>query len=53
MQVHVPDKRDSVIRQALKDLYLLKEAIKHSTGDLEKYVKSLDQIRSKLSKVVK
>lgn len=48
MRVYVPDKKDSVINEVLKELYLLRQSIEHKAGNIQSKLKSIDKIRSSL-----
>jgi len=52
MRVYVPDPRDEIIRDALSQLYLLKQAINHQTGGSDSRIKMVDAIRTKLLTLV-
>lgn len=45
MRVYVPDKKDSVINEVLKELYLLRESIVHKAGNVQSRIQSIDKIR--------
>jgi DNA polymerase sigma len=47
-RVYVPDKRNVIIEEVLKDLYLLKQAIDHQTGTHVARSATVDKIREKL-----
>ena len=48
MRVYVPDKREGVISEILKDLYMLKKAIDYSTGNTDSRSAMVDDVREKL-----
>ena len=48
MRVFVPDKRQDVISEVLKDLYMLKKAIDYDSGTIEGRCGMVDSIRDKL-----
>ena len=48
MRVYVPDKRDSLIKEALKELYLLRQEVDFGVGTPESKIIMIDKIRSKL-----
>jgi len=48
MRVYIPDARDAVISEVLKDLYLLRQEIDYGAGTSEGKIKMLDKIRAKL-----
>lgn len=52
MKVYDPRKESKILREVLKDLYLLKQAIEHSSGSSEGRAKSLDKITKKVRKVL-
>ena len=48
MRVYEPDPREAAIKEAIKDLYLLKQSIQHEAGSQESRLRMVDQIRTKL-----
>ena len=48
MRVYVPDKREHVINEVLKDLYMLKKAIDYGSGTPDSKMGTIDRIRDKL-----
>tara|TARA_R110000824_G_scaffold187995_2_gene369318 strand:+ start:4634 stop:4819 length:186 start_codon:yes stop_codon:yes gene_type:complete len=48
LRVFVPDKRDTAINEALKELYLLRQAIDYQSGTAGTRLSMVDKIRSKL-----
>tara|TARA_R100000234_G_C4900316_1_gene135332 strand:+ start:262 stop:450 length:189 start_codon:yes stop_codon:yes gene_type:complete len=48
MRVYVPDKEEDVINEALKDLYMLKQAIDYASGTPDSRMSMVDNIRDKL-----
>ena len=48
MRVYVPDKKEGVINEVLKDLYLLKKAIDYGSGTADSRIAMADNIRDKL-----
>jgi len=48
MRIYVPDKKESVINEVLKDLYLLKKAIDYGSGTADSRIAMADNIRDKL-----
>ena len=48
MRVFVPDKKQTVISEVLKDLYMLKKAIDYESGTAESRSGMVDNIRDKL-----
>ena len=52
MRVYVPDKRDSVIKEVLKELYLLRQEIDFGAGNAGSKISMIDKIRSKLQDAI-
>jgi|TARA_R110000824_G_scaffold188071_4_gene369429 hypothetical protein len=52
MRVYDPRKESQLLREVLKDLYLLKQAIEHQAGSLKARVEALDNINKKIRSVV-
>ena len=52
MRVYVPDRRDGVIKEVLKELYLLRQEIDFGAGNAESKMGMIDRIRSKLQDVI-
>jgi len=52
VRVYEPDKRQIVINDALKDLYILKQAIDHQSGTVDSRIKLVDMIRNKLQNII-
>ena len=48
MRVFVPDKKQDVINEVLKDLYMLKKAIDYDSGSIDSRCSMVDGIRDKL-----
>ena len=48
MRVFVPDKKQDVINEVLKDLYMLKKAIDYDSGTIDGRCGMVDNIRDKL-----
>ena len=48
MRVFVPDKKQGVINEVLKDLYMLKKAIDYDSGSIDSRCSMVDGIRDKL-----
>jgi hypothetical protein len=48
MRVYVPDKRDRIIKEALKELYLLRQSIDFQSGTVGARLELVDKIRSKI-----
>ena len=52
MRVCVPDKRENVLSEVLKDLYMLKKAIDYQTGTADGRMSMVDSIRDKLKTIL-
>lgn len=52
MKVYDPRKESKILRDVLKDLYLLRQAIEHQTGSPESRIKTLDKINKKIKSVI-
>jgi len=52
MRVYVPDKKDAVINDVLKELYLLRQAIDYGAGTADSKLKIIDNVRGKLQKLL-
>ena len=52
MRVYVPDPKDEVIREVLKELYLLRQAIDFQSGTPDSRIKLVNTIRAKLSDLI-
>ena len=52
MRVYVPDPKDEVIRDVLKELYLLRQAIDYQSGTPDSRIKMVNTIRAKLSSLI-
>ena len=52
MRVYVPDKKEGVINEVLKDLYMLKKAIDYGTGTADSRIATVDHIRDKLKSLL-
>lgn len=48
MKVYNPRRESKILRDVLKDLYLLRQEIKHQSGSPEQRAKSLDRIHKKI-----
>jgi len=48
IRVFVPDKREAVLNEVLKDLYLLRQSIDYQSGTAGSRLKMVDGIRSRL-----
>ena len=48
MRVYVPNKKENVINEVLKDLYMLKKAIDYGSGTADSRIAMTDSIRDKL-----
>jgi hypothetical protein len=53
MRVYVPDKRDSAIKEVLKELYLLRQEVDFGAGTAASKLAMIDKIRSKLQDLLK
>ena len=53
MRVYVPDKKEGVISEVLKDLYMLKKAIDYGSGTVDSRIAMADSIRDKLKVLLK
>ena len=52
IKVFVPDKKEAVLNEVLKDLYLLRQAVDYDSGTTESRLKMVDKIRNKLRTLV-
>ena len=52
-RVYVPDKREGIISEALKELYLLRQAVDYQSGTADSRQQMIDKIRNMLREVVK
>lgn len=52
MRVYVPDKKDAIINEVLKELYLLRQAIEHKAGNAASKLKSIDKMRASLQELL-
>ena len=52
MRVYVPNKKESVINEVLKDLYMLKKAIDYGAGTVDSRIAMTDGIRNKLKNLL-
>lgn len=48
MRVYVPDKKQDVISEVLKELYLLRQSVNHKSGGDESRLAMIDKIRNRL-----
>ena len=48
MRVYVPDKKQDLISEALKELYLLRQAVDHQVGTTDSKLAMIDKIRKGL-----
>tara|TARA_R110002074_G_scaffold349552_3_gene520105 strand:- start:24 stop:209 length:186 start_codon:yes stop_codon:yes gene_type:complete len=48
IRVFVPDKREAMLNEVLKDLYLLRQSIDYQSGTADSRLKMVDSIRSRL-----
>jgi hypothetical protein len=51
MKVYEPKKELALIADVIKDIYLLREAMKHEAGCPEALIKNLDNIRKKVNSI--
>jgi hypothetical protein len=52
MRVYIPDKRDKVISDALRELYLLGQSIDFQSGTPDSRIKMIGSIREKLLSLI-
>jgi hypothetical protein len=52
MRVYVPDKREGLINEILKDLYLLRQSVDFGSGTVDSKLKMIDKIRGQLKKLL-
>ena len=52
IRVFIPDKREAVLNEVLKDLYLLRQAVDYQSGTADSRLKMIDNIRSKLRTLI-
>ena len=52
MRVYVPNKKENVINEVLKDLYMLKKAIDYGSGTADSRIAMTDNIRDKLKSLL-
>ncbi len=52
MKVYEPDKRDAIIHEILKDLYILRQAIDHQSGTPDTRMKMVSAMRTKLKEIL-
>ena len=52
MRVYVPDKRDNVINEVLRELCTLKKAIDYGSGTPDSRMGMIDRIRDKLKSIL-
>jgi len=48
VRVYVPDKKQDVINEVLKELYLLRQSIDYQSGTADSKLKLIDKIRRQL-----
>ena len=53
MRVYIPSKKESLINEVLKDLYMLKKAIDYGSGTADSRIAMADGIRDKLKVLLK
>jgi hypothetical protein len=52
IRVFVPDKREALLNEVLKDLYLLRQAVDYQSGTTDSRLKMIDSIRGKLRTLI-
>jgi hypothetical protein len=52
-RVYIPDKRENLINEALKELYLLRQAVDYQSGTADSRLQMIDKIRSTLKQIIK
>ena len=52
MRVYIPNKRDEIINEVLRDLYLLKQAVELQATKVSSRLNLIDKIRVNLQQVV-
>ena len=52
MRVYVPDKREGLINDVLKDLYLLRQSIDFDSCTTDSKLKMIDKIRNQLKSLL-
>ena len=52
MRVYVPDKRDIIIKEILKEVYLLRQEIDFGAGTPKSKLSILDKVRVKLQNLL-
>jgi hypothetical protein len=52
MRVYVPDKRDIIIKEILKEVYLLRQEIDFGAGTPKSKLFILDKVRTKLQNLL-
>tara|TARA_R110002020_G_scaffold352833_1_gene565813 strand:- start:621 stop:788 length:168 start_codon:yes stop_codon:yes gene_type:complete len=52
MKVYTPSKSTPTLQNVLKELYCLKQAIKHDLGNPDDHLKTLDNISAKVREVL-
>ena len=52
MKVYIPNKSTPALQSVLKELYCLKQAIKHDLGNADDHLKTLDNISAKVREVL-
>ena len=52
MRVYTPEKTVSILEDALKELYLLKQAVDHQSATVDSQLKMLQGVRTKIKKVI-
>ena len=52
-RVYIPDKRENLINEVLKELYLLRQAVDYQSGTADSRLQMIDKIRSTLKQIIK
>ncbi len=52
MKVYTPSKSTPALQYVLKELYCLKQAIKHDLGNPDDHLQTLDKISAKVREVI-
>tara|TARA_R110000751_G_scaffold266072_3_gene365130 strand:+ start:1362 stop:1547 length:186 start_codon:yes stop_codon:yes gene_type:complete len=52
MRIYVPDRNEGILTAALKELYMLQQAIDHKTGTVSSRVNMASAIRDKLKELL-
>jgi len=52
MRVYVPDKRENLINEALKELYLLRQSVETGSGTDSSKIDLIEKIRARLKSLL-